>query len=355
MRGFAGLVFFMIACTSYGEPIKNIRLAAGDDKTAYESKDYKTDSLSLEYRHGQTANLYQAATKQQLGLPILTHPVDNQANEQKIRLGRKLFFDRRLSRNQTMSCAMCHIPEQGFTNNELMRPVGFQGRALKRNAPTILNVGFSKALFADARETSLEQQVWSPLLAANEMNNPSIGFVIDSIRNLEDYNNLFEKAFGKAPDMMNIGLALAQYQRSLVAGDSKFDRWFYGGEKNLLTAVEKQGHKLFVGKAGCVACHRIGKEHALFTDDLLHNTGIGYRDSMLKPIEKIKVQLAPGVTTEVDQAILKTVGQEKLNDVGRYEITLDPNDRWKYKTPSLRNVELTAPYMHTGEFFNLNL
>jgi cytochrome c peroxidase len=248
---------------------------------------------------------------------------------------------------------MCHIPEQGFTNNELSRPVGFQGRALKRNAPTILNVAYSKTLFADARESKLEQQAWSPLLAANEMNNPSVGFVIDAIQGFNDYEGLFEEAYAQAPNMMNIGLALAQYERSLIAANSNFDRWLYGNETAALTVAEKQGYQLFVGKAGCVACHTIGNEHALFTDELLHNTGVGYRDSMSSVTAKVSIQLAPGLTTVVDQSLLNSVGEAKPNDVGRYEITLNPDDRWKYKTPSLRNVELTAPYMHTGEFLNL--
>jgi cytochrome c peroxidase len=333
--------------------IDNIRLAAGDDKTAYARADYRTDSLSLEYRNGKVANLYNLATVQQLGLPLPPQPAVNQADQQKIALGRKLFFDRRLSRNQTMSCAMCHIPEQGFTNNELSRPVGFQGRGLKRNAPTILNVAYSKTLFADARESTLEQQAWSPLLAANEMNNPSIGFVIDNIKRFKDYDKLFERAFGAAPDMLNIGMALAQYERSLISANSKFDRWHFGAQKNALTTIEKQGYQLFTGKAGCVACHRINNDYALFTDELLHNTGVGYRDSMATSVATVIVQLAPGVTAQLDPAVLKSVGIEKPNDIGRYEVTLNPNDRWKYKTPSLRNVELTAPYMHTGEFLNL--
>lgn len=363
MRLFAGLLLLLLAYSTYSSAalaeteqypvLEDIRLAAGDDKTGYESVDYKTNSLSLEYREGQTTNLVKVATTQQLGLPAPPKQVGNRANEKKIALGRKLFFDRRLSRNQTMSCAMCHIPEQGFTNNELSRPVGFQGLGLKRNAPTILNVAYSTTLFVDARENTLEQQVWSPLLAANEMNNPSIGFVIERIKQFKDYNNLFEKAFGKTPDMLNIGMALAQYERSLIAANSRFDRWHFGGIENALTDVEKQGYQLFVGKAGCTGCHSVGNHYALFTDELLHNTGVGYRDSMLKSSSTVSVQLAPGVFTDLDASVLKTVGQEKPNDVGRYEVTLDPNDRWKYKTPSLRNVELTAPYMHNGEYLNL--
>ena len=362
MRVSLGLLLIVICCAvpyhtttlAAASDTGSIRLAAGDDKSGYASTDYQTDSLSLEYRDGQAADLLKIARTQQLGLPAPPKLADNLADQQKIALGRKLFFDRRLSRNQTMSCAMCHIPEQGFTSNELLRPVGFQGRSLKRNAPTILNVAYSETLFADAREDSLEQQVWSPLLAANEMNNPSIGFVINTLKSLKDYNNLFEQTFGDAPNMLNIGQAIAQYERSLIAGDSRFDRWHFAGDNNALNKLEKDGYQLFVGKATCVACHRINEDYALFTDELLHNTGVGYRDSMQKSAAKVSVQLAPGLYTELEQSVIQSVGEQKPNDIGSYEVTLDPADRWKYKTPSLRNVALTAPYMHSGEFLNLD-
>lgn len=330
-----------------------IRLAPGDDKNGYARSDYQTDSLSLEYRRGQPADLLAIANKRHLGLPPLPVTSHNQPDARRINLGRKLFFDRRLSRNKTMSCAMCHIPEQGFTNNELARPIGFEGRAIKRNAPTILNVAYYQALFADARENKLEQQIWSPLLAANEMNNPSVGFVIDTITGNADYNQLFEQAFASKPNMLNVGMALAQYQRTLVAADSPFDRWYFGKQKGALDALAIRGFGLFAGRARCSTCHTVGVDYALFTDNLLHNTGVGYADSMLTRSPTLSVQLAPGVTAELDRDVVASVGQDKPNDLGRYEVTLDPGDRWKYRTSSLRNVALTAPYMHDGKFQTL--
>lgn len=332
---------------------EHIRLAPGDDKTNYSHIDYTTDSLSLEQRNGRPADLLEIATGQQLGLPKLTAPKSNYPDRSKISLGRKLFFDRRLSRNKTMSCAMCHIPEQGFTNNELARPIGFEGRGLKRNAPTLLNVAHYSRLFLDQREYSLEQQVWSPLLASNEMNNPSIGYVVETVQQAQDYNGLFEQAFNTPATMQTIGFAIAQYQRTLVSGDSRFDRWLYAGDSKALNSEEIFGYQLFIGKAGCSSCHLIQKDHALFTDNQVHNTGIGYQDSMLGLSKPIQVQLAPGVSAQIEQARLASVSNIKENDIGRYEVTLDPNDRWKFRTPILRNVELTAPYMHNGELLSL--
>jgi cytochrome c peroxidase len=328
-------------------------LAPGDYKTNYNNVNYKTDSLSLSLRSGAPANLLKIAKARQLGLPELVASADKQPDAQKIALGRKLFFDRRLSRNRTMSCAMCHIPEQGFTNNELARPIGFEGRGLKRNAPTVLNSAFYERLFVDMREFSLEQQVWSPLLSSNEMNNPSVGFVIETILNATDYADLFEQAFGGAVTMQKVGEALAQYERTLISGDSRFDRWLYANELQALSDSETLGYQLFTGKAGCSNCHLINKDYALFTDQQAHNTGIGYWDSMRRPPREVTVQLAPGVTASLGRARIASVGGAKPNDIGRYEVTLNPSDRWKYRTPGLRNVALTAPYMHNGELLTL--
>ena len=153
--------------------------------------------------------------------------------------------------------------------------------------------------------------------------------------------------------MIIIGQALAQYQRSLIAGNSKFDQWYFGGQKELFSEDESRGFKLFTSKTGCAVCHRIDQQHALLTDNLLHNTGVGFRDSMLTPSKTISVQLASGVNAQIDRETVNSVGEDKPNDLVRYEVTLDPADRRKYRTSSLRNIALTAPYMHDGKFIGL--
>ncbi len=288
-----------------------------------------------------------------LGLPPMSTPPDNPLTPAKIQLGKKLFFDRRLSLNDTMSCAMCHIPKQGFSNNEMATSVGIEGRTGRRNTPTLLNAGYLQRFFHDGREFTLEQQVWGPLLAKNEMGNPSIGFVVEKIRALPDYRGRFEQVFGKPVDMVSIGMAIASYERTLNSGDSSFDRWFYGKQEDAMTSAAKQGFQLFTGKAGCSACHRIGKDFALFTDQQLHNTGIGYRQSMSSRPLTHQITIAPGVRIAVSSEQITSVSSPKANDLGLYEITLDPNDRWKYKTPTLRNIAATAPYMHNGQMTTL--
>jgi cytochrome c peroxidase len=162
----------------------------------------------------------------------------------------------------------------------------------------------------------------------------------------------FEAAFdGRGPDMMTIGLALAAYQRTLVSAGSRFDIWRYGGAAGALNAEEKAGFVLFTGKAGCVACHHVGEKEALFSDNRFHNTGIGYANSMDMP-RRHRVQLAPGKIVEIEDKALDAF-EKRQPDVGRYEITLDPADSWAYRTPILRNVALTAPYMHDGSLATL--
>lgn len=332
---------------------QSVRVAPGDSREGYNSGNYVTDSLSIELRQGKAADLLFHARKSHLGLPPLKSAQPFALDAAQIELGRRLFFDRRLSRNKTMSCAMCHIPEQGFTSNEVKRPIGFEGRAIKRNAPTLLNVAYMQTLFHDAREDNLAQQVWSPLLAANEMNNPSVGAVLNQIQQDPTYQKLFAQSFSEPPNMLNVGQALAQYQSSLIAANSRFDQWYFGDNQAALSAKEVTGFKLFTGEAGCSNCHKIDTQTALFTDQQLHNTGVGYEFSMRPSSTKITVQLAPGVEAQVDQTTVAQVGEAKANDVGRYEISLQPEDRWKFRTPSLRNIALTAPYMHNGEFLTL--
>ncbi len=329
------------------------RTGPGDVRDGYERPDFETRSLSLEARRGRPANLLAAVSSPPLGLPAVPVPEYNPVTAAKVALGRKLFFDRRLSANNTISCAMCHIAEQGFAQNELTTPVGIEGRAVRRNAPTIYNTAYVEHLFHDGREISLENQVWQPLLADNEMGNLSIGVTILRIRGLGDYDGLFETAFGRGPDVQTIGMALASYERMLVSADSPFDRWYFGDDPAALGDAARRGFELFRGKGRCIACHTINAEFALFTDGRFHNTGIGYYATMRPDEPELDVLLAPGHSERVSAATVAGTGTERFGDLGRYEVTGLPEDRWRYRTPSLRNVALTAPYMHDGSLRTL--
>ncbi len=331
----------------------NVRIGPGDNKTGYESKQYQTASLALAARKGQPADLIKYVTVAPLGLPKIPTASNNPITSEKVTLGKKLFFDRRLSLNNTISCAMCHIPEQGFTSNELEKPVGFEGRSVKRNAPSLFNVAYLTSLFHDARETTLEHQVWHPILASNEMAMPSFGETIKKIQALDDYSGLFKLAFnGQPASITTIGQALASYQRTLVSGNSNFDRWYYGQRSDAISKQAQRGFKLFTGKAQCAICHTMNTKYALFTDNQLHNTGIGWQASMVD-FESESVLIAPGVQMKVSSKVKEKVGNKLQSDLGYYEVTQNPADRWRYRTPGLRNVALTAPYMHDGSLGSL--
>ncbi|QGM99666.1 c-type cytochrome [Methylocystis parvus] len=262
-------------------------------------------------------------------------------------LGEKLFFDRALSANGTLSCAMCHIPAQGFASNQSALSIGMEGRSLRRNAPSLYNVVFKQYLFHDGRETDLVAQVWGPLLTPDEMANPGIGPLLERLRKDPAYGPLFDAAFpGEGPTMTTMGRAIAAYEATLLRGDSRFDRAVFGGDKNALTAQEWRGYEIFVSKGGCSACHRIDESSALFTDRSWHNNGAAFRRR--QETDAVRVELAPGVVKDVRLAAAGFSQASQRNDVGRFEITNDPADRWAYVTPTLRGVKDSWPYMHDG-------
>jgi cytochrome c peroxidase len=326
----------------------------GDYKQGYAGPDYQTNAQSLQSRRGVRADLMANMDPPPLGLPSVPVRVDNPITPAKIELGRLLFFDRRLSHNNTISCAMCHVPEQGFSSNEMATAVGIEGRTVRRNSPTIYNVAYLERLFHDGRETTLEQQVWGPLLAQNEMGNPSVGRVVDQVSAVPQYREMFARAFNdRQVSMETIGMALASYERALVSANSAFDRWYYGKNSEAMSEEQKAGFKLFSGKAGCSGCHQVNKQYALFSDNLLHNTGIGYQRSMAQKPQQASVLIAPGEQITIQSDSVAESSEPVASDLGLYEITENPADRWKYRTPTLRNIALTAPYMHDGSISTL--
>ncbi|MGF1546122.1 MAG: cytochrome c peroxidase [Thiotrichales bacterium] len=297
----------------------------------------------------RTRELLTQAAHPPLGLPPMPAAVVQSLSAAKVDLGRKLFFDRRLSANGTLSCALCHRPQQGFTHHAMARAVGVEGRSLRRNAASLYNLAWSDPLFVDGREHTLETLVWMELLDLDRLGNRSVAVVLDRLRAAPDYQGRFEAAFpGRAADMVTVAAALAAYLRTLVSANSAFDRGYFGGEAGALTPAAERGFELFRGKAGCAGCHILAERYALFTDQQMHDTGIGWQHSMRREPARRVLEPAPGVRIEVDLAALTGTAERPYNDLGRYEVTQDPADRWRFRTPSLRNVANTAPYMHDG-------
>jgi cytochrome c peroxidase len=297
--------------------------------------------------------LLSAARAEDLGPPLGLPPVPAaMAGTPQMRsLGEKLFFDRSLSTNGTLSCAMCHIPAQGYASNQSALSIGMEGHALRRNAPSLYNVVFKKYLFHDGRETDLGAQVWGPLLTPDEMGNAGIGPLLTRIAKDKDYGPAFRAAFpSEGVTMVTLGRAIEAYEATLLKGDSRFDRALYGGERAALSAQEWRGYEIFVSKAGCAACHEIGTTSALFTDQSWHDTGVAFRP---RNEGTTSVELAPGVTTHVSLLAFGPDRPDPRSDLGRFEITKNPSDRWAFTTPSLRGVKDTWPYMHDGSLGTL--
>ncbi len=324
----------------------------GDDRRGYQSRDYQSRSVALAQRRAQPAYLLARVRNPPRGLPPPPVPADNPLDAERIALGRRLFYDRRLSHNDTFSCAICHVPEQGFTSNELATAVGIEGRTVRRNSPTLLNVAYAERLFHDGRENRLETQIWGPLLARNEMGNPAPGALLEKIAGLPGYADAFEATFpGRGLGIETLGMAIASYQRTLVSGDSSFDR-FRAGDGSALTPAARRGLELFAGRGACQGCHPLDSPR--LSDDGFHNTGIGFERAMGRSEGATqRIQVAPGTWIEVRRDVIAAVSEPRPSDLGRYEVTGDPRDRWRYRTPTLRNVALTAPYMHDGSLATL--
>jgi len=243
----------------------------------------------------------------------------------RIDLGKKLFHDKRLSAAGDKSCGTCHDPAQGYTENNKAVSDGLDWRTAGRNAPTVLDVASRRSFFWDGRADTLEKQMVEPLTNKNEMANDSFEAVAARIREMSDYDRFFSYAFGEPASPQNIAQAIAAYQKTLVTGPNRFDLWFYEDKKKSLNENEIAGYELFVGKAGCNACHLIGARSAPFTDEKFHDTGYW--------------KTKPDTYAEVD--------------TGRYRVTGNREDLYAFRTPSLRNVALTGPYMHDGRLKTL--
>ncbi|MFT3666205.1 cytochrome-c peroxidase [Piscinibacter sp.] len=284
---------------------------------------------------------------QPLGLPPLPAPP-----AALVALGKQLFFERRLSINETLSCAMCHVPAQGFTVNELKTSVGMEGISLRRNAPTLLNVAYVRKLFVDGRAASLEAQALQPIVHPDELAHPDMASAMRRLAALPEYKAPFRRAFGSArPTPARVAAALAAYERTLLAGDSPFDRWHYGKQADALGEQARRGFALFV-QHGCAQCHPIGTRDALFSDGLFHNTGVQARSDAQRG-SGASFTLVPGLQASFDHDTLRRIGVPDLPDLGRYEVTRRERDKRAFRTPGLRNVALTAPYMHDGSFDTL--
>lgn len=244
------------------------------------------------------------------GLPPVPHPKDNPPTAEKISLGKQLYFDGRLSSDNKVSCASCHDPAKGFSNGEQFA-TGVEGKKGGRNSPTVINSAYSKLQFWDGRAKSLEDQALGPIQNPIEMN-MTLDAVVAKLNGIEGYKKQFQQVFGTDVTPDGIAKAIAAYERTVLSGDAPYDK-FKAGDKSAMSESAARGLKLFNGKANCSACH----SGPSFTDSAFHNIGV------------------PG------------------NDEGRAAINKSLGDKGAFKTPTLREIARTAPYMHDGSMKTL--
>jgi cytochrome c peroxidase len=298
----------------------------------------------------ETDPLAQPKSLQQVGVPAqLTQeaiPPDNPQTTEKISLGQKLFFERRLSADGTVSCGTCHDPQLAFTDRKPLS-VGIKGRVGQRNAPTILNALYNKTQFWDGRVNTLEEQAANPIVNAFEMGHPNLNAAVAQIASVEEYQQAFQRVFGRAPNGSDLLRAIASYERTQLSFDSPFDR-FIAGDNNAIDASAKRGWELFNTQARCNKCHALTdsqRDVTVFTDNDFHNIGIGILRHNVVPLARQAEQLIKsGDTAGIDRAAIQT----DMSALGRFLITKKEKDTASFKTPDIRNVLVTGPYFHDG-------
>lgn len=294
------------------------------------------------------------ATEGHLGLPPLPVPADNPITPDKVALGDKLFNDLRFSSTGQVACATCHNPKTGFTDSPNKVSVGIEGKTGTRNAPTVLNAAYSETMFWDGRSPTLEDQALHPFLNPVEMALPDHNPILKIVREDATYKKEFKKVFGVSGEqitMDHVTRAIAAFERTVVSGDSAFDRWFYGGDSAAMSAQQIQGYNLFIGKARCVSCHVIEQTSATFTDNRFHNIGVGVNRIQADiPALAEKYLEAEYNQAAVDVAVLT---DPRSSELGRFAVTHTFDGLGAFKTPTLRNVAITAPYMHDGSIASL--
>jgi cytochrome c peroxidase len=248
------------------------------------------------------------------GLSAVPIPKDNPSSAERIELGKQLYFDKRLSADDTVACVSCHDPKKGWSNGD-KTAVGIGGLRGGRSSPTVLNTAYQAFQFWDGRAASLEQQAVGPIANPIEMNLP-LEKAVEKLGAIKGYQEQFQKVFGQPVNAENIGKAIAAFERTVLSGDAPYDR-LRAGDESAMSIQAWEGMQLFFGKANCSSCH----SGPNFTDSGFHNIGVSFK---------------------IEQP-----------DLGRFEISKLEGDKGSFKTPTLRDIARTAPYMHDGSLATL--
>jgi cytochrome c peroxidase len=272
----------------------------------------------------------------------------------KIALGSTLFNDKRFSSTGEVSCATCHDPGKAFTDSPLKTSEGINKLTGTRNAPTVVNAAYFTTQFWDGRSADLEDQSQHPFVNPVEMGLKDHQPILKIVRTDPAYADMFRKSFGVEPaaiTMDHVKKAIATFERTVVAGDSPFDRWYFGGDKSAMSEAAVRGFKVFLEDGRCVSCHTIEQDHALFTDNRFHNIGVG-----MNRIQGRVPELAPKFLEAKAKGMdvdVKVLTDPDSSELGRFAVTDGLDELGAFKTPTLRNIAVTAPYMHDGSLKTL--
>jgi cytochrome c peroxidase len=294
------------------------------------------------------------AAEPPLGLPMVPVPANNPMTPAKVALGDRLFHDPRFSATGEVSCATCHAREKAFTDSPLQVSEGVNKLTGTRNAPTVLNAAFNLTQFWDGREPDLEGQSGQPFLNPVEMALPSHQPILDVVKADPEYREMVEKAFGIEPDAVtatHVKQAIASFERTIVSGNSPFDRWYFGGEADAIDEAAKRGFQVFLQEGRCVSCHTLNQKHALFTDHKFHNINVGFLR-----IEGDVYEMASAYAKAArnkDEVDIDVLTNKNTSELGRFAVDNQWAGLGAFKTPTLRNIAVTAPYMHDGSLKDL--
>lgn len=273
-------------------------------------------------------------------------PPDNPLTPEKIALGEKLFFDKRLSLDRTVSCATCHDPAMGFADSNAVG-IGIELKKGARNSPSITNAVFNELQFWDGRAPTLEEQAKLPLINPIEMGMKDHQAVVDRVKEIAEYRTEFERVFGREGITIDtIAKAIASFERVQLSGDAPFDR-FIAGDQSAISESAKRGWELFNGQARCITCHTFNSTAPFFSDFKFHNIGVAAKNQNFSQLARKAQQL---IAAQKDKERIKDelALAPGFSELGRYLVTGEQRDIGAFKTPMLRDIELTAPYMHNG-------
>jgi cytochrome c peroxidase len=325
-RSFATLTLILAALALAGVPIARATMPAPKPDASAEPKS--------PHQTGFPEQLYQWSI-----------PAHNPQTSAKVALGKELFFDPRLSVDNTVACANCHDPDKGFTD-QLPTSMGVHAKFGKRNAPTVLDAMFNIAQFWDGRAPQLEDQAEQPILNPVEMGMPDQQAVVTKVGAIPEYQQKFRAVFSGTPTYQSLVEAIAAYERTQIAFDAPFDR-FMAGDTTALTEQQKRGWAIFNGQGRCMTCHGWNPTRPTFSDDRFHNIGVSAHSANFVPHAREALSLLAkggGGVHQIDQLAIST----DLSELGRFLVTKQPHDIGAFRTMDLRNLYVTEPYFHDG-------